>query len=77
MQIIDLPDDARIMRVTAQTGQDPAAGAAYVLEDDESWWEHRYREGYLERQLDAVRALIGRDTLTGLDIANALDVEHL
>ncbi len=39
MQIIDLPDDARITRVTAQTGQDPGAGAAYVLEDDESWWE--------------------------------------
>lgn len=77
MQMIDLPEGARVLRVTPHGHDTTPAPVDYALEEMDVWWERLSRLGYIEEQLDAVRALISRDTLAGMDIANALDLERL
>ena len=55
----------------------PGANGSDVLLKGDAFWELIHDLGYAREQVEAVRALAGQSTVSGLDIANALDIEHL
>ena len=52
-----------------------SCGGGMCLSDEE-FLDMAHRMTYAEEQVEAVRALASKERLTGMDIVNALDVEH-